>query len=439
MPKHAKTGWAGRSLWLLVLFAAAVALAACTGDEPAVKPTPTHTATAQPTWTPEPTWTPVPTWTPTSTPALTTTHATPPISTSLLDTIFQRVSIIRELEPIEKVVPQFITRGELSTRLMEDLEDEREEIFKAQELLTILDLIPQDTDLYQLYLDLFAEQVLGFYDTESEELFVVQDVSEITPIQEVTLAHEYLHALQQQHFDIYSMINAVEDHLDASTALVALIEGDASLVGLTYLLDHLTPQQQAQVFESGSDSPVFDASPHFIRQDLVFPYTNGLDFTASLLTAGRWVNINNAFKEPPASTEQVLHSRKYLAREEPVAVTIPTLALNLGQGWSEVYTDTLGEFFLKTFLETLTTNDIAANAAAGWGGDKFTLVRGPDGQRALALLTSWDSTEDTLEFFEALHSGFDDSENTFIGLEGQDVLLIIAPNQALVTRIREQF
>ena len=336
-------------------------------------------------------------------------------------------------------MPQFITRGELSTRLMEDLEDEREEIFKAQELLTILDLIPQDTDLYQLYLDLFAEQVLGFYDTESEELFVVQDVSEITPIQEVTLAHEYLHALQQQHFDIYSMINAVEDHLDASTALVALIEGDASLVGLTYLLDNLTPQQQAQVFESGSDSPVFDASPHFIRQDLVFPYTNGLDFTASLLTAGRWVNINNAFKEPPASTEQVLHSRKYLAREEPVAVTIPTLALNLGQGWSEVYTDTLGEFFLKTFLETLTTNDIAANAAAGWGGDKFTLVRGPDGQRALALLTSWDSTEDTLEFFEALHSGFDDSENTFIGLEGQDVLLIIAPNQALVTRIREQF
>ena len=106
---------------------------------------------------------------------------------------------------LEEVVPMFMTREELAASLIEDLEEEREEILKSEALLKILGMIPQDADLYQMLLDLYGEQVVGFYDTETQELYMIKDIEEITPLEEVTLAHEYVHALQQQYFDIHTL------------------------------------------------------------------------------------------------------------------------------------------------------------------------------------------------------------------------------------------
>jgi len=93
--------------------------------------------------------------------------------------------------------------------------------------LSILGLIPADTDLFELYLNLFTEQVLGLYDPETDQLYVIADRGEFGPLEESTLAHEYVHALQQQHFDIQSLGESAEVDLDASVALSALVEGDA--------------------------------------------------------------------------------------------------------------------------------------------------------------------------------------------------------------------
>jgi hypothetical protein len=40
-------------------------------------------------------------------------------------------------------------------------------------------------------------------------------------------------------------------------------------------------------------------------------------------------------------------------------------------------------------------------AAAGWGGDRYALIDGPNGAYALVVLTTWDTPADATEFSTA--------------------------------------
>jgi hypothetical protein len=75
----------------------------------------------------------------------------------------------------------------------------------------------------------------------------------------------------------------------------------------------------------------------------------------------------------------------------------------MGDGWSIGTQDTLGEFQLQIWLRGTTgaITAAAANAAAGWGGDRVVLLDGPSGARAVAMLTAWDTAQDATDFAEA--------------------------------------
>ncbi|MFH1475854.1 MAG: hypothetical protein ABIG85_08360, partial [Chloroflexota bacterium] len=106
----------------------------------------------------------------------------------------------------------------------------------------------------------------------------------------------------------------------------------------------------------------------------------------------------------PDSTEQVLHPEKYAAGEEPVEVPLDAAALAkaMGAGWVGTPEDTMGEFQLSVWLRENGVKALAAgDAAAGWGGDRLAYLRGPDGAYALALATTWDTSNDAREFYEA--------------------------------------
>ena len=425
----------GIALWSLA--------AACTQTESTVTPTAPSTVTTAPTVTP----TPVPTTTrvtpSTATPAASPTPAqsspTPSPLTALFAQILERTSAIRGLDPLTDVAPMFMTREELATSLREDLEDERADILKSESLLKILGLIPADSDLYEMLLDLYGEQVVGFYDTETQELYMIQDIEEITPLEEATLAHEYTHALQQQHFDIHTLGEETEEDSEASAALTALIEWDASAVQFEYIFTHFTSRQIQDMFGDDGDSSVFNASPYFLQQSLLFPYSTGLELIYALLGSGQWGTVDSAYASPPVSTEQVLHPDKYLQGEIPVTVPLPDVAAALGQGWREIYSDVMGEFSLRTYLETRTGEGTAADAAEGWGGDSFALLEGPQGEEALVLLLHWDTSEDALEFFDALESSNSVPDEGYLGLKDDQVLWIISQSRSLTDAIRAMF
>ena len=430
------------------LLVIALLTATCTQEQATESPSTTPaSATATTTPSPVPSATMQPTIvaaTATSTlaPAPTATAAMPPTATSRPDTdaapsatvyeeVLRRVSDIRGLHPTEPINPQFKTRDELAAFLEEDLEEDLDEIMKVQEVLRLLELIPADANLTELLLELYTEQVAGFYDSGEEELFLIgEQQDELSVQEEVTLAHEFVHALQQQHYDIDSMLETAEDNSDAASAVIALVEGDAVSVELQYASQHIT-RERIQEFLSSAEggSSVFDSTPYFLQQDLLFPYVEGPTFVFVLRRSMESGLIDQAYSNPPVSTEQVLHPQKYLSGEDPITVELRDSLAALGQGWKNVYGNVMGEFFLRTYLETRLGQGTANPIAAGWGGDRYALYSGPDGEYALVSLIVWDTARDAREFYEAMLSSQSVAPEGFLGIEGDRVLWIVSPSR----------
>lgn len=438
-----------------VLASLALAAAACQSAEPTATPTPSPTPvatqaptlaaspTTSPTLTPTPsptaTLTPTPSPTPSPTPTATpepTPTPTPPIPTQapsldeVLDGVARDVSRLRELSPLREIERRFMSVEELHDFVAGEMEDGREDVLATQKLMALLNLIPPDLDLFQLSLDLHAEQIAGLYDPEAEQLYVIGDPDTLDPLEKTVFAHEYVHALQQQHFDIHALHQSVEDDDERSAALSALIEGDAYLTMFQYQAFFLSSEEQAEIAEAQAritaESEVFNSAPYAIRRSFLFDL-QGIDFVVALLSTGDRHAVNQAYASPPVSTEQILHPQKYLRGEEPAPVSLPDLATVLGPQWSLTDSDALGEFSLLVYLETALENDSAAAAAEGWNGDRYALLESDDGDLAFLALTLWDTQEDAQEFLDVALAPLDGSPHeTYAAINGDQVLLIVA-------------
>ena len=464
----------GAPLKLIALVVASVVvISACGGEaEPTpVPPTPTPTVlpspTPKPTATPFPSPTPAPTFVPPAvilpTPVPAEPTATPTSSESLsrkLDAIALRTASIRGLSFDSPVEREIVDPEEARVLLIENFEEDRDDIEDEEALLITLGAIEEGVDLYELLLDIYGEIVLGWYDPEDERIFVIERTPDFGALDELTLAHEIVHGLQQQRFDIHSVRESVKDNSDRSLAYSALIEGDASIAETLYRLSHLDEEQTAEVREaqSSADLGSFMAAPHILQRTISFPYGAGFQFVASLyLTNEDWNLVDEAHASPPASTEQVLHPEKYLDGEGPIVVELPSFAGPPWGEWEPVWDSTLGELYLLAYLETWTGFEDAGRAAQGWGGDSFLLMRGPDGGHLLIWMLEWDTPEDAAEFFDVFRdsmetrtedrwapTGEDDSgwvidladQSLYAGIDGTGTVLVFAPNSDVLTAAR---
>src|SRR5690606_28973112 len=97
-----------------------------------------------------------------------------------------------------------------------------------------------DEDIYEIYNSFVSEQVLGTYDPETKQLIVIStNTEEWNATDKTTFVHETVHALQDQHFDIMSLYG--EETLvtdDSFYAVRSLIEGDASVAELIYIIEN---------------------------------------------------------------------------------------------------------------------------------------------------------------------------------------------------------
>ncbi|MCH8185842.1 MAG: hypothetical protein IH862_07060 [Chloroflexi bacterium] len=307
-----------------------------------------------------------------------------------------------ELTPLETTV---ITRDELRIRLREDLDEDLDEIAQRQALYTVMGIMDKDASLHDLLLSLYGEQVIGLFDSEEEQLYIVSDTDEIGALDELTYAHEFTHGLQQQHFDIYSTRKSLEGNSDQALAYRGLVEGDATLAETVYMFENMDDEQRAQIAEEAAalDSTPLESAPHVIQREFAFPYREGPQFVFTILSAEEfsWRSVNQLYEDIPQSTEQILHPEKYVAKEAPIEVVLPDVASVLGGDWIVLREDTLGEFLLLSYLEDHITQEEADAAAAGWGGDAYALFEGPEGALLLQAVIAWDSDDDAQEFFDA--------------------------------------
>jgi hypothetical protein len=356
--------------------------------------------------------------------------ATAPIATGTphpdtevkLAEIRARVQQIRGLQPTGDVEPAVIDEATLRANLEAefDAENTPEALAFTEELYVALGLLEPGVSLRDASLDLLSGQVAGYYSPERAELFVVSRSGGVGPVEWSTYAHEYTHQLQDQHFDLGDLGLDATDQSDRSLAVLALVEGDATATQSAWMQAAMTPEELGEVFQAGLDPAGLDAlrrAPAIVRETSLFPYQAGLTFVMALLQARGEGAVDAAFADPPASTEQVLHPEKYLAHEAPLQVDVAAVAARLGDGWAEVGRDTLGEELLRFWLrEGGATASDAIRAAAGWGGDRLVVLRGPAGELALALVTAWDSAADAAEFATAATAAADG-----LGLEARVV------------------
>jgi hypothetical protein len=135
---------------------------------------------------------------------------------------------------------------------------------------------------------------------------------------------------------------------------------------------------------------------------LEFPYLSGAEFVGQLYASGGWDAVNAAYRDPPSSSEQVLHPAKYISGEAPVPVGAIDLWAAVGADWAHASDTTLGEAWIETWLEGIGVDPkLASMAAAGWGGDHLTVAEATDGSWALGWRIAWDAPVEAMEFEDA--------------------------------------
>jgi len=389
-----------------------------------------------------------------------------PALAARLDHVEAATAILRDLEPQRPVTRAFLTRAGLLDYLTRTLDaDYPPALARADALFYhAFDFMPPETDLRALQLAVLEEQIGGFYDTDLQAMFVISATQEATALTQILYAHEFTHALQDQHFDL-AALGLDQEHLsaapDAILALQALVEGDAMLLTEGYEA-WLLRRSPAAVFDLLGEAlrvrtAALAAAPPITQAELMFPYTAGRDFAYALFVrAGGWAGVDAAYARLPLSTEQVLHPDRYLAGDAPQTVSLPPLDGVLGPGWELLWERTLGEFTLREHLRSGLSRATADGAAAGWGGDRYRLYIDAEGRIVLALRLAWDTPADAAEFAAAYQgyaarlydsAGFPVDEDT-VCWYGEDVrclrrgmetaIVVRAPERALAAAVLAQ-
>jgi hypothetical protein len=334
--------------------------------------------------------------------------ADPVLLQAAMDSIAAQTEELRALEPVTPIPRQLMSQAEMAEFISQKMKKEYtpEEANQDEAVMAALELIPPDLDLYQMTNDLMKEQAAGLYDPDDKIFYVLTLKGKIGPLEKTIFAHEYTHALQDQHFDLEALgLGSRETGRDDDQlrAIQALVEGDASLAMQLYMQRNFTAGDMLGLVGSAAtvNQQVFSHAPAYLRHSLLFPYQQGMIFALSRYQEGGWSAVDATYARLPQSTEQILHPERYPG-DVPRIVSLPPLTGTLGSGWRLVGENVLGEFTLSAYLDVYLIQSQATQAAAGWGGDRYAVYRNADtGQTLLALLVAWDDGVEEYEFATA--------------------------------------
>lgn len=242
----------------------------------------------------------------------------------------------------------------------------------------------------------YTEKVMGFYDSQEDEIFVIEGSSSV--MKRITLAHELTHALQDQHYDLLEYKNVSTS--DSYFARQSVYEGDATLVQYKYMmtLSSAELEQLREDIEGDGGGSGGAGMPYYLDRIMSFPYTAGYEFVSSVYGEGGWEAVDGLYTDPPQSTEQIMHPQKYRGGEGPMDVEIDVAVPNM----TLKSRDVMGEFVLNTMMAHYLSNSSADRAADGWGGDEFRYYSNDTGHVSIFKI-KWDDGSQADEFASLYH------------------------------------
>ena len=311
---------------------------------------------------------------------------------------------------------------------------------KSQKMSTAffhIGLLQKPIDLATAYEATMASQAAAYYDPAAKKFFVVM-VPENDVLLDTMSAHELTHGLQDQRFNLQKYM-AVKPPLDddAQVARQFVVEGDATFAMFLYMAaeagksDTVQPmvlkilrgqiEQFAQMDLAAYGQMMKDQASAFKDMDpelkksmdaigdlppmvvgpLLDAYMKGALVVLTAYDKGGWPTVDALYKDPPESSEQVLHpaTKLFPKREHPKKVALPKL-----EG-ETVNTNVLGEILWQIYF-SLWTPDKAKEASEGWGGDRYAVVKQADGTLVGLHATIWDTPKDATEFAAAYEASF---------------------------------
>lgn len=318
----------------------------------------------------------------------------------LFDQIAHQVETGRALAPQAEVPLSFLSEHQIEEilRSYHTADDPESRLLPY----SVLGLLPNEPGTVQ------SQTPAAIYLSEQKQLYVAIDRPEDDPDTQALLAHAYVHALQDQHFDLEGL-RARAQTTDERLALEALIEGDATLVTGLYRSEDLSSVDWNQLTELivEAERPRYSgalADDEAWNELSRFPNQEGRRFVATIVEQGGWDTLDQSYTNPPLSTEQILHPSRYLGdspREEPdqpSAVHVPDLVPVLGTEWELILEDTLGEFAVGLHLSQAMPEEVAWSRANGWDGDTLRVWEAENGRRVVVWRTIWDTTSEAQEF-----------------------------------------
>ncbi|ELZ41124.1 hypothetical protein C471_06503 [Halorubrum saccharovorum DSM 1137] len=350
----------------------------------------------------------------------------------------------REDVPVETVTRSEFTNGSASGGTGgSDAEFRRwnDQVWKA------LFVVGEDENASDAIDSVYGGAVSGFYSPGQDRIVLVVPEGEDPQIDPSTLAHELVHAMQDQYHDL-TRPRYVGATQDADLAVDGIVEGEAVHIEERY--DARCAANWSCLAPPDSGGGGGGAVPNYnfgILQTVLQPYSDGALYVESLVDERGWSAVNETMNRPPNATSEVIHRDPDYETSEVAFEDTAT------DGW-ETYpdqgvngSDTAGEasmfvmFWYQSYeyrhavldpdatvrenirihtqpdeqLRTRANYNYAHESTAGWAGDELYPYRNDgnatadgsgddttavDGEDGYVWVTEWQTTADATEFRE---------------------------------------
>lgn len=389
----------------------------------------------------------------TTSPSTSTTLAVPTIETQIEDLI-QVVEEVRGLafrEPPElrRVADDVVQADYRRGHSYSGANDEG----YADAFLRMLGVLDEGQSIRELEV---TAPVPGVYHPETGSILISSDEEELTPFGRLVLFGELVAAVTDQQFawaDRAAQLEATGDD-EGADSLRALVKGDATFFSDAFL-DRLSATDQFAVQLEGLEQlRATESLPNFVREFKDFETKTAGAFVEAVISEGGLGALNDAYENPPTTTEQVYHTFRYFDREAARTVDLASRSV---AGFEEVAAGTFGERGLRALLSSGVSGARQLEASTGWGGDghrlwwdgentvMFLMFEGDAGRDATSLaetLGRWaieelpvggGLTDNTGLAFEGVNS------YAFVAQAGTNVLFVVGSDPVAAKRLRDSF
>jgi hypothetical protein len=228
------------------------------------------------------------------------------------------------------------------------------------------------------------------------------------------MAHELEHAVSDQRLGIPLPDDPSPSKFDESIAMLSVVEGDATLTMQRYAISEIPVFEQLSLLNDASlaksETPLEEV-PHYLRQQLTFPYLSALEFTCDLYARGGWKAVDGAYDRPPMSTAEILFPERYRAREGAVEVR-PSRP----RGFDDLFGGSFGAANLMWLFqapggdETKALSDPTERVSSWAGGEVRLWTRAGHPALGLALVERRGADDLCRSVADWSDAAFDDSE-----------------------------